>query len=181
MVSLVGIGIVDVASYPFSLHLGGGASGYGAMTALLGGGGILGAALAGRALRAEAARILALAFVVGAAGLAVAGVAPALWVALAGLAVAGAGRGLGDVATVTLVQARSDDAVRSRVFAAQDGAAHVAFSVSAFGGGLLVAAFGPRVAFAAAAACGAAAALLALASTKPRDAASASAGGRAAA
>jgi predicted MFS family arabinose efflux permease len=42
--------------------------------------------------------------------------------------------------------------VRSRVFAAQEGAAHIAFSVSAFTGGLLVSAAGSRVAFAAAAA-----------------------------
>jgi MFS family permease len=162
MVSLLGIGIVDVASYPLSLHLDGGTAGYGAMTALLGGGGVLGAALAGRALRGDPGRILGLAFAGGAAGLAVAGAAPVLVVALAGMAVAGAGRGLGDVATVTLIQARAADAVRSRVFAAQDGASHVAFSVSAFSGGLLVAAFGPRGAFAAAAACCAAAALIAL-------------------
>ncbi|HEY6018020.1 MAG TPA: MFS transporter, partial [Gaiellaceae bacterium] len=43
MVSLVGVGIVDVASYPLSLDLYGGAAGYGAMTGLLGGGGLLGA------------------------------------------------------------------------------------------------------------------------------------------
>jgi MFS family permease len=53
MVSLVGIGIVDVASYPLSLDLDGGTAGYGAMTALLGGGGLVGAAFAGRILRAD--------------------------------------------------------------------------------------------------------------------------------
>jgi len=75
--------------------------------------------------------------------------------------VAGAGRGLGDFAVVTLIQARAADAIRSRVFAAQDGAAHVAFSVSAFTGGLLVEAVGARGAFATAAALGAGAASLA--------------------
>src|SRR5437763_12765065 len=58
MVSLVGVGIVDVASYPLSLHLHGGTQGYGAMTALLGGGGLLGAALAARVLRAGSQRVL---------------------------------------------------------------------------------------------------------------------------
>jgi MFS family permease len=161
MVSLLGIGIVDVASYPLSVHLGGGSAGYGAMTALLGGGGLLGAALAGRALRAEPVRVLVVAFAVGAAGLALAGATPILAVTLIGMAVAGAGRGLGDVAEVTLIQARAADEVRSRVFAAQDGAAHTAFSVSAFTGGVLVTLAGARGAFAAATVCGVGAAILA--------------------
>ena len=161
MVSLVGVGIVDVASYPLSLDLHGGSAGYGAMTALLGGGGLLGAALAGRVLRARPARVLVAAFATGGAGLAVAGAAPVLAVGLAGMAVAGAGRGLADVAGVTLIQARAADQVRSRVFAAQDGAAHLAFSVSALAGGLLVEFAGARGAFAVAAAFGLAAALLA--------------------
>ncbi len=161
MVSLVGVGIVNVASYPRSLELGAGTAGYGAMTALLGGGGLLGAALAGRALRSEPARVLVIAFAGGAAGLALAGAAPVLAMALAGMALAGAGRGLGDVAAVTLIQARAADEVRSRVFAAQDGAAHVAFSVSAFAGGLLVQLAGALGAFATAAAFGVGAALVA--------------------
>ena len=161
MVSLFGVGIVDVASYPLSLNLHGGTTGYGAMTALLGGGGLLGSALAGRALRAESTRVLVAAFATGAAGLALAGAAPVLAIGLAGMALAGAGRGLGDVAALTLIQARAADEVRSRVFAAQDGAAHAAFSVSAFAGGLLVQLAGARGAFATAAAFGVGAALLA--------------------
>jgi MFS family permease len=167
MVSLVGIGIVDVASYPLSLDLHGGAAGYGAMTALLGGGGLLGAALAGRALRAEPARVLVAAFAAGAAGLALAGAAPVLAIGLAGMALAGAGRGLGDVAAVTLIQARAADEVRSRVFAAQDGAAHAAFSVSAFTGGLLVELASSRGAFAVAAGFGVAAAVVAARAPDP--------------
>jgi len=161
MISLLGVGIVDVASYPMSLELGGGTAGYGAMTGLLGGGGVLGAVLAARALRFPAARVLAGAFAASAAGLALAGAAPVLAFALVGMAVAGAGRGLGGVAEVTLVQRRAADEVRSRVFAAQDGAAHIAFSVSAFTGGLLVEATGARGAFAVAAVFGVVAALLA--------------------
>ena len=64
------------------------------------------------------------------------------------MTLAGAGRGLGDVAAITLIQARAPNEVRSRVFAAQDGAAHAAFSVSAFTGGLLVQLAGPHGAFA---------------------------------
>ena len=97
MVSLVGVGIVDVASYPLSLDLGGGAAGYGAMTALLGGGGLVGAALAARVSRGTGAGAR-VSFAAGGAGLALAGAAPVLAVALAGMAVAGSGRGLGDVA-----------------------------------------------------------------------------------
>jgi MFS family permease len=166
MISLIGIGIVDVASYPLSLELDGGSAGYGAMTALLGGGGLVGAALAGRALRAGPVSVLALAFAVAAAGLVLAGAAPVLVLALVGMAVAGSGRGLGDVAQVTLIQARAADEVRSRVFAAQDGISHLAFTVSAFSGGLLVTLAGARGAFAAAAACGVGASVLA---THARD------------
>ena len=161
VVSLVGIGIVDVASYPLSLHLGGGTQGYGAMTALLGGGGLLGAVLAARVLHRGSQRILALAFAGSAIGLALAGAAPVLALALGGMAIAGAGRGLGDVAATTLIQERARDEVRSRVFAAQDGAAHVAFSVSAFSGGLLVQLVSVRGACVAAAVFAAAAAAIA--------------------
>jgi MFS family permease len=161
MVSLIGVGIVDVASYPLSLHLHGGTQGYGAMTALLGGGGLLGAALAARVLRSGSQRVLVWSFAAGAAGLGLAGAAPVLAVGLGGMALAGAGRGLGDVAATTLIQERASDEVRSRVFAAQDGAAHAAFSVSAFSGGLLVQLVSARGAFAAATAFGLAAAVIA--------------------
>lgn len=160
--SLVGIGIVNVASYPLSLELGGGTEGYGAMEALLGGGGLLGAALAGRVLGAGPTRVLVASFAAGAAGLALAGAAPVLAVALCGMGLAGAGRGLGDVAETTLVQARADNVVRSRVFAAQEGAAHVAYSVAALSGGLLVGLVSARGAFATAAGCGLVAVLIAL-------------------
>jgi MFS family permease len=162
MASPVGIGIVDVASYPLAVELGSGSEGFGAMTALLGGGGILGAALAGRVLAAGPLRVLAWAFAIGAAGLALAAVAPVLVLALAGMAISGAGRGLGDVASTTVLQARSDDEVRSRIFAAQEGAAHLAFTLSALAGGLVVGLIGARGAFAVAAGCVAAAVPIAL-------------------
>jgi MFS family permease len=162
MASLVGVGIVNVAAYPLSLELDGGTEGYGAMTSALGGGGLLGAALAGRVLAAGPVRVLVAAFAAGAVGLALAGAAPVLALALVGMAVAGAGRGLGDVADTTLIQAQADDEVRSRVFAAQDGAAHVAFTLAALAGGVIVGLAGVRGAFAAAAVCVAAATVLAL-------------------
>jgi predicted MFS family arabinose efflux permease len=60
------------------------------------------------------------------------------------------------------VQSRAHDAVRSRVFAAQEGAAHVAFTAAMVAGGVLVEATGPRGAVATAAACGLVAAFVAL-------------------
>ena len=162
MTSLLGIGIVNVAAYPLSLHLGGGTEGYGAMEALLGGGGLVGAALAGRLLTTgRAPAIVAFSFAVSGAGLALAAGAPVLLAALAGMAVAGAGRGLGEVADTTLVQTRTDDAVRSRVFAAEEGAAHVAFSAAMLVGGVLVGAGGARLAVATAAGCALLASLIA--------------------
>jgi MFS family permease len=160
--SLVGIGIIHVASYPLSIELDGGTEGYGAMTALVGGGGVLGAVVAARVLRAGPERVLVAAFAAQAGGLLLAGGAPIIAVALGGLAVAGAVGGVGDVATTTLMQSRSRDEVRSRVFAAQDGAAHVAYTVAALAGGLLVELAGARGAFACAAGCAAAGSLIAL-------------------
>jgi MFS family permease len=162
MASLVGIGIVNVASFPLAVELGSGSEGFGAMTALLGGGGVLGAALAGRVLAAGPVRVLTWAFALGAAGLALAAAAPVLALALAGMAISGAGRGVSDVASTTLLQQRSDDEVRSRIFAAQEGAAHLAFTLSALVGGLVVGLIGARGAFAVAAACVAAAVPIAL-------------------
>jgi MFS family permease len=162
IVSLLGMGMVNVANYPLSIHLGGGTEGYGALEALLGGGGLLGAAIAARMLSASRAPlIVTVTFAVSGLGLLLAGLAPVLAVALAGMAIAGAGRGLGDVADTTLVQARTDDARRSRVFAAQDGAAHAAYSAAMLAGGLIVTAAGARAAVLTAGACGLAASLIA--------------------
>jgi hypothetical protein len=77
------------------------------------------------------------------------------------MAVAGTGRGLGDVADMTLVQARTEDTVRSRVFAAQDGAAHAAYSLAMLAGGVLVGIGGPRLATQTAGGCALTAALVA--------------------
>ena len=162
MTSLLGMGIVNVAAYPLSLGLGGGTEGYGAMEALLGGGGLLGAAIAGRLLTTgNATTVIGLSYAASGVGLAVAGAAPVLAVALVGMALAGGGRGLGEVADTTLIQARTQDAVRSRVFAAEEAAAHVAFSAAMLVGGLLVEAGGSRAAIGAAAACGLLAAVIA--------------------
>jgi MFS family permease len=162
MVSLLGMGIVNVANYPLSIHLGGGTEGYGALEALLGGGGLLGAAIAARMLSASRAPlVVTVTFAVSGLGLLLAGVAPVLAVALAGMAVAGTGRGLGDVADTTLVQARTDDARRSRVFAAQEGAAHAAYSAAMLVGGLIVSAAGARTGVLTAGGCGLAASLIA--------------------
>jgi MFS family permease len=142
---LAGISIVNVAGYPLSLRLGGGPEGYGALEALLGGGGLAGAALAARLLdRRSLGVVLPAAFVAAAAGLVAGGAAPVLAVALAGFAVAGAGRGLADVAVTTLLQARTADAVRSRVVAAHDAAAHVAYGAAFLVAGALVGLAGPR-------------------------------------
>ena len=161
MASLLGIGIVGIASYPLSLELGGGKEAYGAMTALLGGGGIVGAALAARLSGVGRPRLLVAGSAAVATGLALSAAAPVVVAAVIGMAVAGAGRGLADVAATTLVQAQTADAVRSRVFAAEDAAAHVAFTVAAVTGGVLVELGGVRLAVAVAAAGGAAAAVIA--------------------
>jgi MFS family permease len=162
IISLLGMGMLGIANYPLSIHLGGGTEGYGALEALLGGGGLLGAAIAARMLSvSRAPLIVTITFAVSGLGVLLAGLAPVLAVALVGMAIAGTGRGLGDVADRTLVQARTDDARRSRVFAAQDGAAHAAYSASMLVGGLIVATVGARAAVVTAGCCGLAAACVA--------------------
>ena len=136
--------------------------GYGALQALLGGGGLLGAAIAARMPSASCAPlIVTVTFAVGPRPPARRACARTA-VALAGMAIAGAGRGVGDAADMTLVQARAQRPRSSRVFAAQDGAAHAAYSAAnARGGGLIVATAGARAAVVTAGGCGLAASLVA--------------------
>ena len=143
MVSLLGMGIVNVANYPLSIHLGGGTEGYGALEALLGGGGLVGAAIAARILSpSRAPLIVTVTF-------AVSGRRASARRARAG----DRGRARRDGGRRSRPRARgrgrhdarpgTDRGRRPRrVFAAQDGAAHAAYSAAMLAGGLLVAACG---------------------------------------
>ncbi len=84
-----------------------------------------------------------------------------LIVALGATRLRRSGPRVGEVAETTLIQVRTEDAVRSRVFAAQDAAAHVAYSAAMVVGGVLVGLSGARLAFGTAAASALLAALIA--------------------
>ena len=130
--------MVNVANYPLSIHLGGGTEGYGALEALLGGGGLVGAAIAARMLSpARAPLIVTVTFAVS--GRSAARRARARARSRAGRdgdrgrRARARGRGRHDARP-----GAHRDAARSRVFAAQDGAAHAAYSAAMLAGGLLV-------------------------------------------
>lgn len=130
VVLVLGIGMAMVADAPLAKLFDAGPTGFGLMIALWGAGSILGS-LAGRRLRqANEARWL----VLGTGIVACLAVAIALspWFALVlvlNLAW-GAGEGVTSVAEQNILQRRSPDSVRSRVFGAQEGLWHGAVSVS---------------------------------------------------
>ena len=152
MTSLLGMGIVNVAAYPLSIQLDGGTEGYARWRRSSAAAGSSGQRSRPACSRPDARPRSSWALRGLGRGARCAGAAPVLIVALAGLAFAGAGRGLGDVAETTLIQVRTEDAVRSRVFAAQDAAAHVAYSAAMVVGGVLLGLSGARLAFGTAAA-----------------------------
>jgi len=116
-----GIGLTFAAEPVLAAGFGAGATGYGALVAAWGLGGLFGTWLARHALRSWSLPAL---LAGAAAGFAVSflatGVAPALAFALCGLATAGLCEGVAEVARQLLVQRRTADLVRSRALAAED-------------------------------------------------------------
>jgi MFS family permease len=152
-VFLLGVGVVVVAELPLAQAFGTGSIGFGMLAAGWGGGGLVGAALSTRLLRgrSEVAGLVVGLSLMG-VGLSAGGVSPWFAPVVAGMLVGGLGGAIMHVAEQTLVQRRAPDAVRSRVVAAGEGVALVAFGVSFGAGGPLVGALGPRPAYLVAAA-----------------------------
>ena len=120
-----------------------GDSGVGVLTAAVGFGGLAGGAVA---LGLVGRRRLAPAFFAGlvawGAGIALGGVLPITWVAIAGLAAAGVGKVVLDVAGFSLLQRTVPLAARSRVFGLLEGLVTAALALGSIGASLLVNAFG---------------------------------------
>ncbi|CAA9540261.1 MAG: hypothetical protein AVDCRST_MAG79-1793 [uncultured Thermoleophilia bacterium] len=148
-VMLLFVGVILVAEYPLTEQFGMGSVGYGALVAGWGVGVVGGSWLAARVLRARTeVQVLVVGTLVMGVAMGSVGVSP--WFApIVGLMVLGGlGNGLIDVAETTLVQLRTPDAVRSRVFAASETLVLGAFGVSFVAGGPLVDAVGPQPVYA---------------------------------
>jgi MFS family permease len=142
------VGSVLVAELPLATLFGAGAFGYGLLSTGWGTGALLGS-LCGRWITDRTRwSVLVVGCSVTGAGFASVSVAPAFGFALGALFVAGASDGLVDVAFETVYQIRSPDQVRSRVMGALETVFLLGLAISFPFAGALIAAFGPRVAYA---------------------------------
>jgi len=127
--------------------LGAGSAGYGLLITAWTLGMTVGAAGLAHRVPRSALAVVALAAIV-AQGLGIVGAAasPVLWTALLGFAFGGVAHGLKNVLMRTLIHERVPEALRGRAFAAYNGARNGAELGALALGGLVVGAFGARVA-----------------------------------
>ena len=154
MAMLVGFAGVDNVALVFLVRdtLGGGSAAYGAAMALFGLGMVAGSALIVRHQEWRADRMLLGSFSLTAAGSATLSVAPSLAVIYPAQVVGGIGNGFDVAAQNTLVQRRTPPSMLGRMSGAVNSAVAFGFLVAYLGGGVLVDATSPRIAFAVAAA-----------------------------
>ncbi|MFB3738285.1 MAG: MFS transporter [Candidatus Velamenicoccus archaeovorus] len=129
-------------------ELGGGAVAFGVATAAWGVGMVVGSlAIALRARRLGAVRLLLLAWLLSGLGPLLTGFAPVLAVAMAGQAVGGLGNGIDLVASSTIVQSEMPDRLLGRIFGLVSLAAFAGSSAAYLFGGLLLDASSARITF----------------------------------
>ncbi len=129
--------------------LGGGPAAYAIVTTAMSVGIFAGSLLAARGESPELGRRLYLGGIaLCAAGMAACALAPVLAVAVVAFVVIGLGNGLALVSEGVLIQQVIPDEIKGRVFGLKSAMISGAFLVAYFGGGLLVAAIGPRGTFA---------------------------------
>jgi MFS family permease len=150
MVLLIGVGTVIVAELPLSRAFGVGSFGYGMLAAGWGVGALSGSLLGKRLRREQEPSALFLGTVGPALGLGLISVIPWFPPVLVCMAFAGVTDAISEVAFQNIAQRRTPDAVRSRVLAAMDASVTIALALSFVAAGPLVAALGPRGAYAAA-------------------------------
>ncbi|HET7312041.1 MAG TPA: MFS transporter [Mycobacteriales bacterium] len=120
---------------------------FGIVSAMWMAGMIVGSAATPRLARTTPALlwVMAMALIIGAAGLVAAGLSPVWPAAAAAFLVGGIGNGALSVACRTIVTLRVPDAFRGRVFGVMTGSTNAAGVFAYVAGGALVAGFGPRV------------------------------------
>jgi MFS family permease len=129
-------------------ELHGGAVAFGVATAAFGVGMVVGSlAIAIRARRIGAIRLLLLAWLLSGVGPLLTGVAPTLVAAMGGQAVGGLGNGIDLVASATIVQSEMPDRLLGRVFGLVSLAAFAGSSAAFLFGGLLLDATSARITF----------------------------------
>jgi MFS family permease len=148
-ISYLAMNIAFVADPPLAAVFGVGAFGYGMLDTFFGGGATLGGLYARRVRTGSERRWIVIGLAgVGAGWLLIAG-APWFWVVLVASAAAAAIDTVGTAAGYGLIQRRTADAVRGRVFAAYSMAGMIANMVGFLLVGPFVQAFGPRAVYAA--------------------------------
>ena len=152
MVLLFLTGPVLVAELPLARSFGQGSTGYGMLAAAWAAGSLAGAFAGRRLSRAGERRAMVWGVVAVAAGLLVVAASPVFAPVLAGLLWAGLAEGVLSVAEQNIIQRASPDAVRSRVNAAVEAAALMAFALSFSLAGFAIALVGVRGVYAVAAA-----------------------------
>ena len=147
-VAFSGVGVIVVADAPLADQFDTGAVGYGLLVAVWGAGMIVGAWLAGRLAQAATEPMWLLGgMIITGAGLGVCVFFPWFWLILAFSVLAGAGNGAVTVTRQGVVQRRTPDGVRGRVFAGLEGVGNLSFIGSLAVAGFVVQAIGPQAAY----------------------------------
>jgi len=141
------INVGFVADPPLAALFHVGSLGYGLIDTFFAAGALLGGLLARRIVPRSGSRTLLYGAVGMATGGALVALSPVFLLVLAGVFVMATFMEAGDVATSGLVQVRTPDAVRSRVFAALNGIGLVSSAAGYVVAGLLVDAVGPRAVY----------------------------------
>jgi MFS family permease len=139
--------IAFVADPPLARAFGVGAFGYGMIDTFFGAGALVGALVATRVIRSDERRWVAIGMIAVAAGWATIALTPWFGLVLIASALTAAIDALGEVAGTNIIQQRASDAVRGRVFAAQQSAGLTANMVGFIVVGPLVQALGPRAVY----------------------------------
>jgi len=139
--------IAFVADPPLATGFGVGAFGYGMIDTFFGAGALIGALLAMRIIHGRERLWIAVGMAAVAAGWATIAITPWFALVLVASGLTAAIDAVGTVAGRTIIQRRSADAVRGRVFAAQSSAGLGANMVGFLVVGPLVQAFGPRAVY----------------------------------
>lgn len=148
VVAWAGVGFPIVSDVPMANLFGVGSTGYALMIVAWGAGMLIGSWIGGRRHSGTAiVPVLVAVLAMMAVAVAAAGLAPTFWLFLALSVAGGAGSGAANVLRVTLLQDRTPDVVRGRVFGANDAIAYTSFAASLALAGVLAGAVGPRASY----------------------------------